>query len=876
MPPVPSTTAGPTVPVPTYVDEDGFNDHTVPAITSALEFFALARAGVAGQSVVKFTISDLGSVPRISWMDSNFYSLHDEWYWYRLLNGASVAGSGEAPVRGPRFATVAEIYEWAAAQPPAALPLDLRFVGGQATGNRLYSDRFYDLALQEPRVFGLGSLAFFPTSAGEGGLRWVIELEYQDDPAPDEIAAFFTTIAASTPVEIGDNLEWVVRSPQQAAVARAMVAGAMPFSDRIITYSELVEPGTVAVYNEGIAAGRLLLIGEGGRDISTAGENDILLVENVPDFLPPGRALISSAPQTPLAHVNLLARNRGIPNASQAGILQDPAVQQAARVRAHALVRASVSSGLEIVLISPEEYEAWLDLNTTPLVAVPRVDYGSIKNLVDLAAIDVDDEAGIGAWRPVIGGKSAGFINLIAADGVSLPPDPLAITVRPYFEHLAKFDGILDALLSHSAFGDPAPAGSARTRFLFLEGPDAYAGFYSGDADRAHAAAIQSSHPPGTALGDILSAGGFKRFIRSAPMDATTLQDVTAGLKRSYGGYVLSQGLRFRSSSTVEDIEGFNGAGLYESSTGFLRPELQVDADDHHQTIEWALKRTWASYWGFEAFEERRRAGIDHRSGGMAVLVHARFDDPLELGNGVFTYTIMPGDAITMTLNAQAGDVSVTNPDPELAARPEVVVVRRAPGELPVIIRTADSSLVPPGDQVLADDQVLELFTQAGEVAVLWRRRINAVLPAAQRIATLTLDFEFKEMAAGWPALPGGQEAYPERLVLKQARTLEPGLHNVPPAVRALPIPRDVLSRARLVEETSCPAVNGGAQVTVAVLTDPLLAPDVGYAESPLIVAIEPGRVAADAPCTTTTLYSTPDQFLFELLERGEILNLSQ
>ena len=43
---------------------------------------AYARRGAGGQSVVKFSIPDFFNSERVHWMDSNFYELHDEWYWF--------------------------------------------------------------------------------------------------------------------------------------------------------------------------------------------------------------------------------------------------------------------------------------------------------------------------------------------------------------------------------------------------------------------------------------------------------------------------------------------------------------------------------------------------------------------------------------------------------------------------------------------------------------------------------------------------------------------------------------------------------------------------------------------------------------------------
>ncbi len=873
----PTTSPRPTVPVPTSIDGTGFNDHSVPVINSLGEFFALAREGAAGRSVVKFTIVNMALDPEIRWLDSRFYTLHDEWYWFRLINGAAVPGATAKPLKGMRFATVAQIYDWARSLRPGELPYDLIWVASQSVGSRLYSDDFYDLALNvTPRVYGLGSVVYFPESAAGGGERWVIELEYHDDPEPAEVAQFFRVVAGSVPAEIADRLEWVVRSPAQDRVARVMAASRLPFHDRVVRYSELVEPGEVAVYNPGIAAGRLLLIGEGGRALSDAGEDDILLVENVPDWLPPGRALISSSPQTPLAHVNILARNRGIPNASQAGIVHDAGIRQAARVRAPAVVRASGTDSLEVVLITEEQYAGWQSRNAVNPIAVEPADLAGESNVVNLASItSVDDAADIARWRRIIGGKAAGFLHLMAASAVTLPDDPVAITVKPYREHLSGLEPALAAMLNDTGF-----RASARTRFLMLEGATAYVDFYTQPSDQEHARQLAVEHPAGTPIGDILRAGGFKSYLRDVPMNPATLRDIAATLQVTYGDYALSQGLRFRSSSTVEDIEGFNGAGLYESNTGFLRPDVQIDGGDHKKTIEWALKKTWSSYWGFEAFEERRREGVDHRSGAMAVLVHARFDDPLERSNGVLTFTILPGGAAggyEMMVNAQQGDVAVTNPDPTLRATPEVVVVRSGAGAGDLRIeRVASSSLMPAGGRVLDAAKLASIFEQARAVAHVWRDRENAALPAAQRIEVLTLDFEFVEMADGWPALKGGLASLPGRIVIKQARTLEPGLRDFPRAVRELPIPRDILMRARLVQRVVCPTAGAGTATEIAVLTDPLLGPEMGYSLEPFVVVEVAGAARPGVECSRETLYSTPDQYLFDLLQAGELLNLSR
>lgn len=853
----------------TALDHDGFDDHTVSRIADTDAFFALARTGAGDQSVTKFVITDFSDPAAedpaspeneagLVWYDTSFYELHDEWFWFRLMNGQSVPGTTMTPVAGRSFESVDDIYQWAEMNAPE-LPLDLRWTSSRTLGReRLYSPDFYSLALETtPRRYGVGSLIHLTTDDED---RWLLELEYSDAPTADEVAVFFERIAATVPAEIGDSLEWVIRSPAQEIVAQQMAANDRPYADRVVRYDELVQPGEVTVYNEGIAAGRLLLVGDDHADLTDARSDDILLMEHVPDWLPPGAALLTANPQTPLAHVNLLATNRGIPNASRAGLVDDPGVVQAARGRAYAVVRTS-SAGVEISLISAADYEQWLARQSKTPIVVPDVDLDQLPLVVDLseAAKSIADENDIAPWRPIIGGKSSGFFSLLGAN-ISVPDRPLAITVRPYMEHLATLEQELDAMLDSTEFKT-----DRRARFLLLEGPEDYAEVYPDDVDAQYASDLTNAYPVDTLLGAVLEAGGFKELLRDTPIDPTTLQALTDELSATYGDYDAAQGLRFRSSSSVEDIEGFTGAGLYDSNTGFLDPSAAAEEKDQKKTVEWALLKTWASYWSFEAFEERRSENVDHTSGAMAVLVHARFDDPLELNNGVATISLLPTGEVEAVINTQIDDISVTNPDPELEALPEQLVVRQNDGDQPIVDRVSPSSLSS-GADVLTDQAAIELFDQLLAVAELWQERLNASLPPAQRTSTLTLDLEFRTMAPGWPARSDSVE--PSRLIIKQARTLDPGLRGVPDEVVALPVPLDVLARLATVLRIEC-RDSSWYELT----TDPAVSPDMGYGQQPLLIEDDEGAISerptVGADCVTTTVLSSPAQGLISLLENS-------
>lgn len=111
---------------------------------------------------------------------------------------------------------------------------------------------------------------------------------------------------------------------------------------------------------------------------------------------------------------------------------------------------------------------------------------------------------------------------------------------------------------------------------------------------------------------------------------------------------------RFRSSTNAEDLDNFNGAGLYDSKTGIL--------GDSIKTFEKAIKQVWASVWNEASYNERELFGIDQQNIAMGVLVHRSFPD--ELANGVvITKNIFRTNFSGITVNVQKGENSVVKPE---------------------------------------------------------------------------------------------------------------------------------------------------------------------------------------------------------------------
>jgi hypothetical protein len=796
----------------------GFNDQTVPRIGSVMDFMGLARNSF-GIASTKFIVTAFGQPSQrdLRFYNTTFFSLHDEWYWYRLLNNAPIPGDDVAPVPGHRFSSIREIYAWARTQ--RTLPLDL-----QIADDRLYSWRFYELAFGESRRFGLGTLLRIP-ARGTTPERWAFELEYSDALTYAQLVTFFEMLTPRLPESIANNLYFLVRSSDHDALAQRMIRERLRYHDRVLYYRDIVVPGTSEVYSEGIAVGRMRVVRRGAQ-VDNPSTNDLLLYEDIPDFLPPAGGLLTAVPQTPLAHINLLARNRGIPNAHVAGLLEDPTIRQLERGYAPVVLYTQAPSRVVVAPITEVQYSQYQRLIERPARTVTTPPVASLPYLIDLSSRSPTEAQSLST---TIGGKCMGMITLTHEPGLAIPDRPHAITVRAYVEHLVPLRArILDATTREEFRND------ARVRQTVLQGAATFRATHTTPADTTWINNFLVSHGEGDLLGSLARATGIRGLIETTPIAPDTLAEITRTLTTVHTTLASNAGLRFRSSSNAEDIEGFNGAGLYESFTGFLQPEAQTGSD-RNKTIERAIRRVWGSFWSFEAFEERRIERIDHLSAAMAVLVHPRFDDELERSTGVCTFTILPPnseDAERLDVNIQAGAESVANPNPMVL--PEVLRVVRSRTGVLRIERSRFSSLSP-NTALLSDDALRALFDTTGGVTHRWIERENTLRPEAQRGRVMTLDFEFHDMLPGWPRLASGVMR-PARMVIKQTRTLEPGARTTLAEAAMWPIPRDVYVRVRRVSTETCSMVVNGVTVTTTALralSDASLPPDVGFAMSP-------------------------------------------
>ena len=169
---------------------------------------------------------------------------------------------------------------------------------------------------------------------------------------------------------------------------------------------------------------------------------------------------------------------------------------------------------------------------------------------------------------------------------------------------------------------------------------------------------------------------------------------ITEELTDMHATYPDGQSLRYRSSTNNEDLPGFNGAGLYDSKT-------QHPEETEEDGIAKSLKQVYASLWNFRAFIERDFNRIDHLAAAMGVLVHPNYSD--ELANGVAVSFDPVRGQEGFYVNTQVGEDLITNPDAH--SMPEEILLDEYGYRI-----LATSNQVPPGQLLMSDDQMTQLY----------------------------------------------------------------------------------------------------------------------------------------------------------------------
>lgn len=402
--------------------------------------------------------------------------------------------------------------------------------------------------------------------------------------------------------------------------------------------------------------------------------HDIIILDILPNSIPIVGGVISKEYQTPLCHINVLSHNRRTPNMVLRNVNSNESVQSLINELVFFEVLIDTFYLRKASIADAQQF--WnSNENKTPV----SLSIDSITT--DLILFENNENYGI----ETIGGKANNFSILYSCNTSPLPPLPtpelsFAIPFSYYLDHIKNYglDKLIDTYLNND---------------LFL-----------------------SNYQIRDNLLKIL-----RDSIIKSPISSNLISLVTnyVNSKNSYTN------IRFRSSTNAEDVEGFNGAGLYESHTGYL--------NDNDESFELAIKKVWASLWNIRAFDEREYFKINQKSVAMGILAHRSFPD--ELANGVLITKNVYANYSAFVINAQYGDISVVQQNSNIV--PDILIVYNLPyyPDLHKCIEYIRRSTLSDEDQtVLTNEEVILLFDYCTKV----------ITSFMQKGYNGYLDFEFK------------------------------------------------------------------------------------------------------------------------------------
>jgi hypothetical protein len=429
----------------------------------------------------------------------------------------------------------------------------------------------------------------------------------------------------------------------------------------------MLDPGGIFQYlNRGTSVGRLRVV-RPGQDASKLdfARDEIVLLYEVPMDIVPVAGVISIQFSTPLSHVNLRARAWGIPNMSLR----------------NALVRTRGLDGKWVLLdVHPEGFELRgasqaeiarakrLAKTAKSEVRMPRADLKR-RGLPRLKDLGRPDALSVGAKA-----ANQGVMMQQRTAHYEVPP-AFSIPFGHYVDFMKanKLDGRVRALLRSKVIRKDRPArrkALAELRQAILDGK--------------HIPAFRK---------ELLATTGAPPF--------------------------KGRGLFVRSSTNAEDLEGFNGAGLYDTVPNVKGDEAQLQA----------VKRVWSSLWNDRAWEERDFYRIDHSACYPGVLVQVGVN--ATAAGVLITKSIYDAeDTSVYTINAKHG-LGLRVVDGKRV--PEQVLFAPKTGEMRIISRSDDTvatvfdekggvkEVKASGKAVLTHDTAAALAAAAADVAAIFR-----------------------------------------------------------------------------------------------------------------------------------------------------------
>lgn len=427
--------------------------------------------------------------------------------------------------------------------------------------------------------------------------RWTLEFSSADNIPMSLVTDLYHRVARAT--FVGKQLQLFLNTARlETAMGLAGVSKGIP----VVLPDEIYAGLTYQALNCKTGYGYLRRIPVASLDSTPPGPTDIVVLDGPALDIPAVAGLMSPEFQTPLSHLNVLCKNRGTPYFAMKGIWDD------------SLIR-SLEDQLVFFEVFPDSFHL---LPANLKVAQKFWESQRPKKVQQLkmnlkpTELQAMDRLGLNSID-IVGGKASNFAVLqrLAAESKGkfrVPEGAFAIPFHWYWAHFTESGAkkLVESLLAD-------PAAMADTRQL-----------------RHRLLGIQAK-------------------IESHPVNPKLLAMIDEKVRATSP----TLRMRFRSSTNAEDIQGFNGAGLYESKTGIV--------GDPKKPIENAIRQVWGSLWNFRAFQEREYFRISHLNCAMGLLVHRSFPD--EEANGVaITKNLYRPNYFGFVINVQKGETSVVSP----------------------------------------------------------------------------------------------------------------------------------------------------------------------------------------------------------------------
>ncbi len=358
---------------------------------------------------------------------------------------------------------------------------------------------------------------------------------------------------------------------------------------KTITNHALYKAAPYQAFNKGTSVGYLRVVkpGTAYEELIFEREDIVLLQESYPDISPVA-GILSTVFSTPLSHVNLRATAWGIPNA---GFRK--ASKRYKKLDGKIVFYQVGDRSHTMRLATPEEiadFETKKKQQRT--VTVPAADLSSAA-MPMLTRIR-------STQTTTYGSKTANLGEIASHNlpGVKVPKG-FGVPFFYYQRHIKAnhLDAQINELLNSEKFATDIRYRKAQLKTI-------------------------------------------RKAIVDAPIDPEVLDAVYKRVRLKLGG----KGVFVRSSTNAEDLEGFNGAGLYDTV-----PNVRGK-----RALGIALKTVWASLWNFRAVEERNLFGIAHQDVYAGVLVQTGVN-ATAAGVLITKNLYNPEDDHSYTINAKSG-----------------------------------------------------------------------------------------------------------------------------------------------------------------------------------------------------------------------------